>query len=124
MDEQTARQWLDSLASAWKAGDADGMAALFTADATEQVDPFQTPVRGRENLRKGFEWWMKGQSDIHITFGNVDLIGRRFYAQVDAEWNNVPTGERIQESGLLVCDMEGALVRAMREFWKTRKTRI
>ncbi len=124
MDEQTARQWLDGLASAWKLRDANAMAALFTADASEQVDPFQTPVRGRENLRQGFEWWMKDQSDVSINVGNVDVIGQRFYAQVDAAWNNLSSGERIQESGLLLCDMEGALVQVMREFWKTRKTRI
>lgn len=99
------------------------MAALFTPDATEQVDPFQTPIRGRENLRKGFEWWMKDQGDVHIVFGNVDVIGQRFYAEVDARWTNTSSGENIQERGLLVCDMQDDLVRAMREFWKTRKGR-
>lgn len=121
MDEQIARRWLDGLASAWKNKDSDAMAALFTPDATEQVDPFQTPIHGREKLGKGFEWWMKDQSDIHIVYGNVDVIGQRFYAEVDARWNNTSSGESIQERGLLVCDMQGDLVRAMREFWKTRK---
>lgn len=123
MDELVARQWLDALASAWKNKDSDGMAALFTPDATEQVDPFQTPIRGRENLRKGFEWWMKDHSDVHIAFGNVDVIGQRFYAEVDARWTNTSSGENIRERGLLVCDMQDDLVRAMREFWKTRKGR-
>jgi len=109
------------LARAWQAKDADAMAALFTEDATEQVDPFKTPMRGRENLRKGFGWWMKDQQEIHISIGNVDVIGNRFYAEVDAAWVIASTGERIQERGLLVCDMEGDHVGTMREFWKTRK---
>ncbi|MGE5265430.1 MAG: nuclear transport factor 2 family protein [Acidobacteriota bacterium] len=123
MDEQVARQWLDALASAWQNKDSDGMAALFTPDATEQVDPFQTPIHGRENLRKGFEWWMKDHRDVHIAFGKVDVIGQRFYAEVDARWTNTSSGENFQERGLLVCDMQADLVRAMREFWKTRKGR-
>ncbi len=121
MNEQTARTWLNALARAWQAKDADAMAALFTEDASEQVDPFKTPMRGRENLRKGFAWWMKDQSQVHISIGTVDVIGNRFYAEVDAAWVVASTGERIQERGLLVCDMEGDRVGAMREFWKTRK---
>ncbi len=121
MDEQTARAWLASLERAWQAQDADAMADLFTADATEQVDPFKTPMRGRENLRGGFEWWLKDQREVRVVYGNVDLIGQRSYAAVDAAWVIASTGERIQERGLLVCDMEGDRVRTMREFWKTRK---
>lgn len=121
MDEQSARAWLDALANAWRAQDADAMAALFTEDATDQVDPFQPPVRGRENLRKGFAWWMRGQRDIRMTVDNVDVIGNRFYAEVDASWFVVPNGEQMRERGLLVCDMEGAKARVMREFWKTLK---
>jgi uncharacterized protein (TIGR02246 family) len=119
MNVSVARAWLDALARAWQAHDADAMAALFTEDATEQVDPFKTPLRGRENLRKGFAWWMKDQSQVHISIGNVDVIGNRFYAEVDASWT-VASVDQIQERGLLVCDMEGNQVRAMREFWKTR----
>ncbi|MDE3088303.1 MAG: nuclear transport factor 2 family protein [Chloroflexota bacterium] len=122
MDELSARAWLSALAHAWQTQDADAMAALFTEDATEQVDPFETPVRGREHLRKGFAWWMRDQGDIQIIFGNVDVIGARFYAEVDAAWRVASTGEKIQERGLLVCDMAGDKVRAMREFWKTRKS--
>ena len=121
MTEQTARRWLDALAHAWQSQDAAAMAALFTEDATEHVDPFKTPMRGRENLRKGFAWWMKDQRDIRIAFGNIDVIDQRFYAEVDAAWTVAPTDEPIQERGLLVCDMEGDQVRVMREFWKTRK---
>ncbi len=121
MTEQTAHRWLEALSQAWQSRDADAMAALFTEDATEQVDPFKTPMRGRENLRKGFAWWMKDQQEIHISIGTVDVIGNRFYAEVDAAWVIASTGERIQERGLLVCDMEGDCVGTMREFWKTRK---
>lgn len=121
MTEQTARRWLEALTRAWQAHDADAMAALFTEDASEQVDPFKTPMRGRENLRKGFAWWMKDQQEIHISIGTVDVIGNRFYAEMDATWVIALTGERIQERGLLVCDMEGDRVGTMREFWKTRK---
>ncbi len=96
------------------------MAALFTKDATDQVDPFKSPVRGRENLRDGFARWMKDQSEIHFTIGNIDVIGNRFYAEVDASWTVTARNEKMQERGLLVCDMEGDQVRAMREFWKTR----
>ena len=121
MDDHTAREWLEGLGRAWRALDADAMAALFTEDASDQVDPFQSPVRGRENLRKGFAWWMKDQRDIRIAYGRVDVIGQRFYAEVDAEWFVASTGERVQERGLLVCEMDGNHVRTMREYWKKRK---
>jgi len=120
MTEQTARRWLNALAAAWQTRDAGAMAALFTEDASEQVDPFKTPMRGRENLRKGFAWWMKDQSEVHISIGNIDVIDSRFYAEVDSSWTADSGGGKIRERGLLVCDMEGDQVRVMREFWKTR----
>ncbi|MBI5652856.1 MAG: nuclear transport factor 2 family protein [Chloroflexi bacterium] len=121
MDEQTARAWIDALQRAWLAQDANAMAELFTDDATAQTDPFKTPVRGRDNLRKGFAWWMKDQREIQMTIGNVDIIGNRFYAEIDAHWIVASSGEKIQERGLLVCDLEGARARVMREFWKTKR---
>ncbi len=121
MNEQTARVWLDALARAWQAQDADAMASLFTDDATDQADPFKPPVRGTENLRKGFAWWMSGQRDLQMTIGNVDVLGNRFYAEIDASWRVIANGEQIQERGLIVCDMQENKVCAMREFWKTRK---
>ena len=121
MNEQSARLWLEALAHAWQSQDADAMAALFTADATDQVDPFKPPVRGRENLRKGFAWWMKDQREIQMIIRKVDVIDNRFYAEIEASWMVISSGEKIQERGLLVCDMEGNKVCAMREFWKTRK---
>ncbi|CAG0944805.1 steroid Delta-isomerase [Anaerolineae bacterium] len=121
MNESIARAWLGQLARAWKTQDADAMAELFTDDATDQTDPFKPPVRGKENLRQGFAWWMRDQRDIHITIGQVDVIGNRFYAEIDSSWTVVSSGEKIQERGLLVCDLEENKARTMREFWKTHK---
>ncbi len=39
MNDEIARRWLDALAHAWLAQDADAMAALFTDDAIDQADP-------------------------------------------------------------------------------------
>ena len=121
MNKAIACEWLDALARAWQNQDANAMADLFTDDAISQTDPFKTPVRGRDNLRKGFAWWMKDQRDIRMTIGNVDIIGNRFYAEIDASWTVASSGEKIQERGLLVCDLENDRARVMREFWKTRK---
>lgn len=121
MNESTAHAWLDQLARAWKTQDADAMAELFIDDATDQTDPFKPPVHGKENLRQGFAWWMRDQRDIHITIGQVDVIGNRFYAEIDSSWTVVSSGEKIQERGLLVCDLEENKARTMREFWKTHK---
>jgi uncharacterized protein (TIGR02246 family) len=121
MDESTARAWLDALRRAWLAQDANAMADLFTDDAISQTDPFKTPVRGRDNLHKGFAWWMKDQREIQMTIGNVDVIGNRFYAEIDASWIVASTGEKINERGLLVCDLVANRARVMREFWKTKR---
>lgn len=121
MNESAARAWLEALARAWRARDADAMAALFTEDAESQTDPFEPIVRERENLRIGFALWMQDQSDIRMDIGNIDVIDNRFYAQIDAEWTVISTRGRIQERGLLVCDMVGDRARVMREFWTSRK---
>ena len=118
--QHTARQWLDALAQAWQTQDADAMASLFTEDATAQSSPYDPPVRGRDNLRQSFAWWMKDQSNIFIAIGQVDVIGDRFYAEIDSNWTVPSTGGKIRERGLLVCDMDGARVKTMREFWKRR----
>ena len=120
MTEQTARQWLAALAQTWQAQDAAAMANLFTDDATAQSDPYKTPVRGRDNLRKGFAWWMQDQRDVQIVIGHIDVIGERFYAEIDSSWSVPSTGGKIRERGLLVCDLDGDCVKNMREFWKTR----
>ncbi len=98
------------------------MAELFTDDAADQTDPFMPLVRGKENLRQGFAWWMRDQRDVHMTVGQVDVIGNRFYAEIDASWTIASSRARVEERGLLVCDMEQNRARMMREFWKTRKT--
>lgn len=121
MNELTARKWLDALAHAWRSQNADAMAALFTDDAMDQADPFKPPVRGKENLRQGFAWWMKDQREIQISIGNIDVMGNRFYAEIDSSWVVASTGQKIQERGLLVCDMQDDQVQSMKEFWKTKK---
>ena len=98
------------------------MAELFTDDAEDQTDPFNPPVSGKENLRRGFAWWMRDQRGVHMTAGRVDVIGNRFYAEIDSSWTMATSGARIEERGLLVCDMVQNKARTMREFWKTRKT--
>lgn len=50
IDHNSVNQWLHDYVSAWKSYDADAIRALFSENAGYRFNPFDEPVRGREEI--------------------------------------------------------------------------
>jgi ketosteroid isomerase-like protein len=60
MDVATVSDWLAGYIEVWKAGDHQGIARLFTADAQYHPDPFTTPRCGHKEIA---EYWKETGDD-------------------------------------------------------------
>lgn len=77
-----AREWITRLELAWRARDADAIAALFTPDGLYHPGPFVPPCRGAEAIRAHWLAALSRQTEPQIWFGDPVQAGDR----VAAEW--------------------------------------
>jgi ketosteroid isomerase-like protein len=105
-------RWLTAFGDAWEAGDADAVAALFTAGATLQPTPFLELVRGRRAIRDHFaglyaSW--PGASFAAQVLGAGDTYGI-------AHWS-VSSGSRARD-GVMVAAFDGrGRCTSLRQWW-------
>ena len=59
MDRAHVEGWIRAYERAWRSGDADAVAALFTPDATYRASPLAPSVRGIDAIAA---WW-RAESD-------------------------------------------------------------
>ena len=50
IDKQTVDKWLQDYVSAWKTYEPEAIRALFTEDAGYRFNPYDDPVKGREEI--------------------------------------------------------------------------
>jgi uncharacterized protein (TIGR02246 family) len=55
VDEESVRSWIDGYERAWRTAGTDGLAELFTEDATYQTAPFHEPHRGLPDIEEMWE---------------------------------------------------------------------
>jgi ketosteroid isomerase-like protein len=75
--------WLTEYAAAWERGDAEGVARLFTEDATSANNPHAPPHRGQLAIAAYWAREMAGQRDVKASFGVPLIAGDR----VAVEWS-------------------------------------
>jgi uncharacterized protein (TIGR02246 family) len=101
-------RWIDRYARAWRERDADGVAELFTADATYRSHPLRDPHVGRDAIRAYWDRATKTQSDLDLRFGTPIVQGDRVSVEwwatmVDDDWDPAEaTGPGVTLPGCLV----------------------
>lgn len=63
-DRAGVSRWLARYEAAWRASGTDGLAGLFTDDATYLQSPYEPPVRGLDAIRQMWEAQREGPGEI------------------------------------------------------------
>ncbi|MGD0704938.1 MAG: nuclear transport factor 2 family protein [Trebonia sp.] len=63
-DRAMVRRWLAAYESAWRAAGTEGLAEIFTDDASYRQSPYQEPVVGVDAIRRMWEAERDGPDEI------------------------------------------------------------
>lgn len=114
--ERDLAAWIDAYARAWREGDAEAAAALFTETAVYRSAPFRPPHVGREEIMRYWREEPALHEQVELRFGRPVVQGR----QVAVEWwaSVVQDGETVTGPGCLVLrfDRDGRC-EELREYW-------
>jgi ketosteroid isomerase-like protein len=116
MDVTWASEWIEDYANAWRGGDDEVLAELFTEDAVYLSSPFRPPTVGRDAIR---EYWRNStatQERLELQFGEPVVHGNR----VVVEWWAVirDDGQEVTLPGCLLLRFAGGgRCEELREYW-------
>jgi ketosteroid isomerase-like protein len=116
MDEGWAREWIDAYGDAWRRGDDEAVADLFTADAVYTSQPFRPPLTGVEEIRDYWRASTSTQEEVDLRFGEPMIVRNR----VAVEWwaRMRDGGREITLPGCLLLRFRaGGRCEELREYW-------
>jgi ketosteroid isomerase-like protein len=112
----TVAEWIEAYGRAWREGDADAAAALFTEDAVYRAHPLREPHRGKDEIRDYWSGATGRQADLDLRFGTPIVAGERAAVEWWAQmWSD---GEEVTLPGILYLRFAGdGLCEELREAW-------
>ncbi|MEM7225823.1 MAG: nuclear transport factor 2 family protein [Pseudomonadota bacterium] len=125
--EEDLARWLSAYGAAWEAGDPAAVVKLFTEDATYREKPFDTPMRGHDEIRA---YWQQGPADGHrevaFQFQVWTVSGDQGYAGWQSRFRRSGSGALVELDGafkLTFKEADGALLcSVLEEWWVKRET--
>ena len=63
-ERSTVSRWLAGYEAAWRAPGTEGLAGLFTGDATYLQSPYEQPVAGRDAIKRMWEEEREGPDEV------------------------------------------------------------
>lgn len=89
VDRQRVRAWIAAYENAWRTPGTDGLADLFTPEATYQQAPYSEPVEGLPAIARMWEVEREGPDEpFHMTSQLVAVDGDTAVARVEARYGN------------------------------------
>lgn len=123
LDRRTIESWIERYGMAWRDKDVDGVAELFTEDATYAAHPTEEPNRGREGIRAYWRQVTATQRDVDLRFGTPVVEGNRatveWWALMnDPEWGPPRDDAAVTLPGCLILRFtDDGLCVELREYW-------
>jgi uncharacterized protein (TIGR02246 family) len=123
LDRRTVEIWIERYGRAWRDKDVDGVAELFTADATYAAHPTEEPHRGRAGIRAYWRQVTATQSDVDLRFGQAVMDGDRVAVEWwavmnDPEWGPSREDPAVTLPGCLILRFtDEGLCAELREYW-------
>ncbi|HEX2196860.1 MAG TPA: nuclear transport factor 2 family protein, partial [Actinomycetota bacterium] len=111
-----ARAWVDAYARAWRAGDADAAAALYSEDVVYRSHPFREPHVGRDAVRAYSAEAYAAEGNRVVRFGEPVAAG----SSAAVEYWTTFTEDAVPKTlaGCVLLDFdEGGFVTQSREYW-------
>ncbi|WP_158587894.1 nuclear transport factor 2 family protein [Actinomadura logoneensis] len=115
--------WIERYGRAWHDKDADGVAELFTEDATYAAHPVKEPHRGRAAIRAYWRQATATQSDLRLHFGRPVVDGDRVAVEWWATMDDPDWGPSRDDAAatmpgcLLLRFTDEGLCAGLREYW-------
>jgi SnoaL-like domain len=122
MDVTWASEWLEDYADAWRRGDPEVVAELFTEGAVYRSSPLGDPTIGREAISEYWRQSTSTQKDLDLRFGQPVVHGNR----VVVEWWAVmrDDGSEVTLPGCLLLRFgSGGRCEDLREYWHLEQGR-
>ena len=115
--EAAARAWAAGWERAWRARDADAVAALYADDAVFRSHPFRTPHVGRAGAHEYAAWAFADEEAVQdVRFGEPIATGGR--AAVEYWAVVVEKGAPVTIAGIAVLRFDDAgLVAEQHDYW-------
>jgi hypothetical protein len=122
MDDSWAREWLDVYGEAWRTGDDELVADLFTADAVYRSDPLRPPLVGSDAIRQYWREATSTQEELELRFGRPLVLGNRVVVEWWATMRD--DGREVTLPGCLVLRFRpGGRCQELREYWNRQEGR-
>jgi hypothetical protein len=122
MDVTWASEWIEDYGDAWRRGDDEVVAELFTEGAVYRSSPLREPTVGREAISEYWRQSISTQEDLDLRFGRPVVHGNR----VVVEWWAVrrDDGSEVTLPGcLLLRFASGGRCEELREYWHLEQGR-
>lgn len=118
-------RWLASYGLAWEEGDPQGVAALFTDQATYYVTPFDKPISGSDAIQ---EYWRSSthskQQDISFSYRIISVWRNKGIAHWQASFLRPDSKELVELDGILLAEFdETGLCTEFKEWWHRKGSR-
>ena len=117
--EAAARRWADQWAKAWRAADADAVAALYAPDAQFRSEPF----RELQDPRAYAEWAFSEQDEAECRFGEPMVAGARATVEYWAVVRFEGRDETIAGIAVIRFRPDG-LVAEQHDYWNAHQGRV
>jgi ketosteroid isomerase-like protein len=123
MDDGRAREWIERYGAAWRSGDAEAAAALFSEDAVYRSSPFRAASVGGAAIRDYWSGATSTQEGLELRFGEPVVDGDR----LAVEWwaTMTDSGAEITLPGCLLLRFGGdGRCEELREYWHVEEGRV
>lgn len=111
-----ATAWAGAYAAAWRAGDPDAAAALYSDDVVYRSHPFREPHRGRDGVRAYSAEAYAAEHDRAVRFGVPVAAGASAAVEYWTTFTEDGTPKTLAGCALLSFDAAG-LITSSREYW-------
>lgn len=109
--------WLAAYHQAWITRDAEGVARLFTDDASYHSHPFRPPYVGRAAIADYWRRATASQEDFELRWGNPVVAGDRMAVEWWATMRDAEGGDVTLPGCLIVRFAANGLCEELREYW-------
>jgi uncharacterized protein (TIGR02246 family) len=93
-DRGTVRRWLAGYEAAWRAAGTEGLAGLFTPDATYLKSPYEPPVTGLDAIKRMWEEEREGPGEVFtLATGILAVDGPTAVVRAEVHYGDPPSQE-------------------------------
>jgi len=93
-DRATVSRWLAGYETAWRAAGTEGLADLFTDDATYLKSPYEQPVTGLDSIRRMWDGEREGPDEVFTMATDIIAVdGPTVVVRAEVRYGDPPVQE-------------------------------